>query len=607
MPDDDLLYRVKSSFEAGVLSHAYQTWFQEAVQMFEFYEGKQFTSDELQMFEALKLKSYVVNLSANRIDGVVGKDVQTRTKIKFTARSNDPDENQLADALTDLAYYVQDKNKSSSVITQAKADSAICGIGWHAYTTKDGNIEEESVNPLEIVWDWRDRTPLMTNQGFVARIHWKDVEEAKLMFPKMADEIESAVTQLPNSVLALASTFNVFSDRMLFAVSSGYYAKDLRQIMLVQYQYRTATKYYTAITKDGKLIATFSRKDAEKLNDKKNGDITEEDGFRVREVWFTGSMLLDDKDLNQFDPKNADYTLTPFVSQREKVTGIPFGLMRRMQDPQRLYNLKNNKLNWKMGTAQVIADKGAVDDIDELATQVAKPDGIVFVNPGKNFKIDRGETQIQQLAAALQAHAAEIQQASGVYDEALGIQTNATSGIAISKRQMASTTTQSWLQDKWSIAKYRVATRLLDIMRSTFTEQMATWIMDEQDEAKLIELNKVMEDGHIYNDVRVGRFDIAIDEIPDVTSKKEEVRENIMQLIQGGMFRNVPAPLWPAMLLAAGIPEDDPIAKSLMSGLQQMQQPQQPIAPTAPQPGAGEMPTGAPGLTPNSNGNLANG
>lgn len=569
--DEELLQRGKSTFEAAVLSYAYQTWFDQAVESFEFYEGKQFTDQELDKFNEIGLKPYVINQVANRIDGFVGKDVQTRTKIKFTSRSGNLDEQATADALTDLAWYVQDKNKSPALLSECKRNSAVCGLGWHYYTVVDKDIREASLNPLEVVWDARDRTPNLSNQGFLATIDWMDIESAKLEYPDHADELDKAGTQAEQFLGFGVSLTNAFSQRMQFLASQGYWNKELRQVMVVKLQYRVADDYYIAITKEGKQIATFEKDEAEKLNDNKLGELIKERGWRVCEIHFCGSIFLDHREIEQFDPAKGQFTLTPFCANREKVTGVPYGLMRRMIDPQRLYNLKQNKLNWTLGAAKIIMDKDAVDDINELATEAAKPDGIIMKNAGKELIIDQGQNITPQLFEAIGVHKGEIEQVSGIYDEMLGIQTNATSGVAIKNRQMASQTTQVFLMDKWNEARFLVAEKLLGLMRATYTDQVAMMITDDEGEAKQISLNQTTvkdgKDTEVYNDIRVGRYNIAIDESPDVSTANEDARQKILDFAQA--FKIMPEQLTTGMLDFLGVPKTSTWYKEVAAQVQQ--------------------------------------
>jgi len=74
-----------------------------------------------------------------------------------------------AEALSDLAMFVQDKNNSTYLLSHVGHDSRICGLEWHEYDVQDGVILEARGNPLEYVFDVRDRTPGLTNQGFTSK------------------------------------------------------------------------------------------------------------------------------------------------------------------------------------------------------------------------------------------------------------------------------------------------------------------------------------------------------------------------------------------------------------------------------------------------------
>jgi hypothetical protein len=549
-------------------SESYQRWYDEACQMFDLHEGTQFTQEEITTFDDAGLNIYATNLVAARIEAMLGKLITTRTKVKFISRSQKPEERATAEALTDLATFVQDKNKSGQVLTDAMLNAAICGVGWHQYVTEGQTIKEESVNPLDMIFDPRDRTTLMQNQMFVARMHYLSYDEAMQRWPNREDEL-NCINTAPDSFRIMGERlYN--STRLRPIVEQSWISKELKQVMVIQLQYRRPKKFYFAPTKRGAIVSSFEKEHIKKLASKKSL-ITEDDGMQVCEAWFTASGMLEHNELaNQFDPQVGSFTFTPVVCYRERISGQPFGVMRRMKDPQRLYTLKQSKLNWIMGTAQVIADKGAVDNMADAAKEVARPDGFITINGGKRFEINGSAQKVAEHFQALEMHKRDLQEASGIYDEALGVQTNATSGVAIARRQNASAATQALIVDRFQRAKYIIAEKLLELIRGTFTEETAFYILDDEQQAKLVHLNaeKSDEDGETYrlNDVRVGEFNIAVDETSDAVTQTEDSRQRLLELVQAGMPIEK---ITEGLLDLIGIPKTSELRKEVAAGVQQ--------------------------------------
>lgn len=59
-------------FEADATSSLYREWFAESVDAFDFYEGRQWTKDDLVALEKLGTSATTVNKVTSRLDNVSG-------------------------------------------------------------------------------------------------------------------------------------------------------------------------------------------------------------------------------------------------------------------------------------------------------------------------------------------------------------------------------------------------------------------------------------------------------------------------------------------------------------------------------------------------------
>jgi hypothetical protein len=54
------------------------------------------------------------------------------------------------------------------------------------------------------------------------------------------------------------------------------------------------------------------------------------------------------------------------VAYLDDKTGLPYGVIRALRDPQMSFNIRRNKAIYLLSTKRVVMDKGAVDDIKQL-------------------------------------------------------------------------------------------------------------------------------------------------------------------------------------------------------------------------------------------------
>lgn len=562
-------------FEAAIASDTYKEFIDRAIEDIDYYEGRQLSVAEIETLEKQGLRASVTNLIAMRLDALAGKEVATRTRFKYKSRSGTPDEVMQAEALSHLAMYLQEKNRTSRILSQAKHYSRICGLGWHSFEVIDGRIVEMAENPLDVIWDTRDHTPLMTNQGFVARVKWMTVKEAQERFPKKAEELSKAGMSegfTAADVYGFGNTVNRTQSAWKLYAFNGYWNDKDKEIAVIEFQYREPETFYRATSEDNRVIDTFDYEEARKFAANKKA-ILELNGYKVCFAYWAGSLDLDYMESPwQLNPAVGQFLLTPIVHARQIRDGIPYGLVSKAKDPQRLYNSKQNKINWLMAARQVIMDKGAVDNAADFATEINRPDSVLVKNPGKELRIEQHNNEIVQHYQALALHRQEIEAAMGIYDETLGIETNAASGVAIQKRQTASNSTTLFASDGYEEAKKQVADKMLWLMRAVFTEEVAFNITDDEEAVKPLQLN-AEEDGKKKIDVRVGQYNVVMENIPDADTMNDIAREGMLELVRNGVRLEQITPGWLDLM---NVPKTASLRKEIEQGVaQQLQELQQ--------------------------------
>lgn len=575
----------KDEFEAAIKHAQYRGWLNDALVSAAFYDGNQLSATERNELMEMGQVPVIVNLIKTRIDNITGQEIKTRTKFRYRSRSGKANEVKTANALSDLSYYQSDNERSMAKLSDVGLNARVIGIGWHEFEVEEEprRLCERVGDPFEFVWDVADKTKDMSNQRHVFRYRWLELADAEEMFPKFKDYLRGLAERNTRGIQeefakGLLEVNTEYGSPAGQIFSGVYNDAEKGMVCVVEKQYRVRADLWEAITKDGKVVRTFDKDEAERVaKNKKIGDgIFRNRGWKVKSIFFTADTELWHGDLEQqIDPINGAFLYTPYVYNRELISGKPYGAVRGAIDPQRMYNKKASKLLWLLSSRQIVAEADASDDWEDVAEQAAKPDGIILLKEGalNKIKLDRNQPEIATHFQSMQQHLIEIKEALGIYDESMGAQTNAQSGLAIGRRQQGTQNNFVLPQDRFREMKIRHGKKLLQLLRTTYTEQVVFWITDDQGASKEMSLNEPVLDPEtmepkkdkkgnviLINDVRVGDYDLYLEEIPDYTTQREESFQKLLEVAKSGL------PITAGWAELAGIPNGATIVQELNSG-----------------------------------------
>ena len=544
--NNDVLKRLKGWFEGAVNSAAYQAWREDAKLAWDFYDGTQWTAEEVARLAESAQAPIVINKIAPKIDNLAGTEVAGRTRIVYRSRSGDEQEEMAARVLTDLALYVAERGDQALEISSVFRAGLVGGIGWLDIGVEETNegveIFARAEDEFAVVFDPLSRRPDYSDARFVARERWLDRDEVGRLFP---DKAASVVASLESQSATMGAGFQGANPYALARGGRGdevgYYDPERQLYRLVEVQYREPAKQWRLRLADGRLVATF---DKAKL--RMRGVTVEEVVMvpRVHVAYFAGDVLLDNRPLGY---GHNGFTLVPFVYKRQRADGRPYGLVRAALDPQRELNKRRSKAMHLLNTAQVIADIDAVEDPNTLAREAARPDGIILKRAGKDLRILRNTDLAVSQVQVMEQAGRDIQDVIGVFDENIGKQSNATSGVAIQQRQMAGSLNQMFAFDTLRLLKKELGGQVLELVKQYFTEEMVIKITDNLGAGRMIKLNEpvIGADGKVVRgadgrpvvlpDLQGGSFDVVVEEVRDVLSARELEASQLEMLMKAGV------------------------------------------------------------------------
>ncbi len=456
----------------------------------DFYDGLQWRAEDAQALRNRGQMPLVFNEIAPVIDWLIG--TQRRSSVDWKVLPRTEQGVQLADIKTKLLKYVSDVNKVQFARSRAFADAIKVGVGWLDDGVRDDETQDALYSKYEswryVIWDSRSRElDLGDETRYIFRWRWVDLDVALAMFPDRQQQIQQAAWQGPRTMLGSEDSEDMnegllYGEQMvatatlderagvLFAAGTAPIGGTRRlRVRLIECQYRKPTK--SQVVKGGTFHGAHYHESDTALVEavqREGASVVDKITMRVHFAVFTEAAML------AWGPsryRHNRFTLTPVWAYKRDRDQMPYGLIRRLKDIQEDMNKRASKALFLLNTNQLVADEGAVEDLDVARDELDRPDGVILKKPGKDFEIRRDQGQATGQIDMMTMDAQAIQRHSGVSNENLGRQTNAQSGVAIEARQTAGSIVTTELFDNLRFATQIQGEKQLSLIEQYYTQQ----------------------------------------------------------------------------------------------------------------------------------------
>jgi hypothetical protein len=487
-------------------------------------------------------------------------------------------DDKLAEALTHLLLFIQEHQSMPYQGSLKFRDSLICGVGWSQICQEEGQIWYDYVHPFNIIPDPDDLSPQYTGMKYVCRKYWMRPDMVRNRWPQASQEID--FTEFPfyeglfsPEMLDRSTTFTSYAN---FGTPLGV---NQSRVLVVEVQYKVPHKYYHGLDSQGRPFETFDLDTAEQLASERE-DIQEGQGERIMRTLFLDNTLLEHAPLDASLPHQKDFSYIPVVFQRRFRTGVPYGLLEAMKDIQRDCNVRVTKSVYLINSSRVVFEGNPLPgrDIEGIRKELKSTDSVIVLPKDSKFQMSSnaqlGEEQIKVVELYLDL----MQRVTGIYDEMLGIPTNATSGVAQNIRQVNSVRNNVFAFDNFSAMKKREARFILDLIQTSGTQNMAVEIMSPEARELLI-LNLAREvkgKTVLFNDIRTLPVSLYIEEIPDYRSTYEEQKATFESLLSNAHAQWLM--LSPELMRRLGVRNPEKIAAEMRQALQEKTMMEQGVA-----------------------------
>jgi len=462
----------------------------------DYYDNKQFTADELAEYKKRKQPPVVINRIKPKVDSTLGLEIRSRVDIKAFPR-NPKDENS-AEAATDALRFIADNSDFDQVKSDVSFNIFVEGTGAAICEVEQTSKGKFEVMPRYIPWDrfFIDQHSSRKDgkdAKFMGQAIWMDEEDAFDMFPDVDKSLITAGTED-------GTIGDTYDDKP----KDNFYDKGRKRVKLIEIYYFSKGWKHAIFTGLGFVV------------DERDSPYLDEDGDPMNPIEMQSANV--DRDNNRYSP------------------------VRQLISPQDEVNMRRSKALHLLSTRQVIADKGAVENVSKAKNELAKPDGWIEKNPNKAVDLQNTSDLAAGQFNLLQEAKNEID-AVGANASVTGKEERALSGRALQVRQEAGTVELAPVMDglrNWELRMYR---QMWMRVKQFWTEERWVRVTDDEKNIKFTGLNRPVTLGEVLesrgelfdvNDPRVNEVvgienstaeldvDIILEAVPDTVNIQAE-------------------------------------------------------------------------------------
>lgn len=519
----------------------------------DFYDGLQWDPDDVEALRERGQWPLVFNLVKPVVDWISG--TQKRTPLDWKILPRHAEGGELAEVKTALMKYLADVNNEPWAISAAFKDAIVSGLGWLECGVRGDTTDEPIYSAYEtwrnVMYDSSSKERDFNDARYLFRWKWIDKDIAEALFPDRKEIIAEAVTRSTNLVTGGMDESNeefwylgqvigqgdpsqaLTFDRRSYVSDTNYLNYRRKRVRLIEGWY-TVPVQKQVMRGTGKLHGQFyDGENPEQEQAVKEGIVSLFDTMtlEMRCAVFTEKALLW---AGKSPYQHNKFPLTPIWCFRRGRDNAPYGTVRQIRDPQEDYNKRASKALWMLSTNRVIMEEGAVEDIEELRQEVARPDSIVVKRRGSELEIRSDGAMADGQVMLMERDHQHIQSSSGVTDELLGRKTNAVSGKAIEARQAQGSVTTAEIFDNLRYAKQLHGQKLMSLCEQYLAEPRVIRLTGAKGQLEWLRINEPVEqpDGSVrfINDITDEQADFVVSEQDYHATTRSAMFESLMDM-----------------------------------------------------------------------------
>lgn len=502
----------------------------------DFYDHIQWTAEEIETLLARGQQPVSFNVIQTTVNWLLGSQRRAAQDFRILPRKKEGSVS--AERKTQLIKHVSDQNRTEYEWADAFSSAVRAGIGWMESgegLPEDGTVVfERAENWRNMLWDSTATQYDLSDARYITRSKWVDLDLACAIWKHRQGILLQASTR---ASLGITGLDDLGDDSMDSQELEHFFANGRRgrsvfnanrdRVRIIEMWFKKPMMN-ARILRGGQFNGElFDEWSPGHIEDLRRGIATLVS--RPREVIHVALMTdAGFLDLRPSPYRHNRYPFTPIWGYRRARDMMPYGLIRGVRDPQRDLNKRFSKAMHHLATVRVSVEEGAVDDIEELRDEAARPDSVVVHKAGK--PAPRIETDLNVAQAHIEVMRLDqmmIQQVGGVTDENLGRSTNATSGIAIGKKQDQGQLATSGFFDNLRRSRLAHGEKLTVLIEQFYTARDEIRITDARGNPDF----KPINDGPPENAIADYKADYIISEEDWRASSRQAQAEQLLAVI----------------------------------------------------------------------------
>lgn len=511
----------------------------------DYADGIQWTPEERYELEVVRGQpALTFDLITPTVAWVTGTEKRTRVDSRVLPRRKEF--GAAAEQKTAMLKADSDLNRAPFHISEAFRDAVVAGLGW----LEEGVRSDPDEEPLFVRHEsWRNIwfDPLskafdLSDCRYLFREKWIDLDMAIPLFPGFENALRGQTNTLSltqqdpdefynnpylydptGSLKGRSHTASLWGVSRSASEESWNVNGRRERVCLVEFWYREPARVQVvkgAGAWDGTLLNPLDPLQKWLVE---NGHVSVFDAVRtvVKQAIFVKGTLLQEGIQNPY--WHGQFPFTPVWGYRRRRDGAPYGMVRKLRDPQDDFNKKRSKTAHILATKRTVMQKGAVDDIDVYAEEVARPDAIIEVNGDKELRIETDHILASALTNLSMDDVRLINSISGVTPELRGEGGANQSGKAVLAKQDQGQATTMDLFDNLRLALQISGEKRLRNLEQFTTEDTAVRILGPKGGAQFVEVQAESVWGN--------KADFIVDEQAFRASARQAMFEVMMDLL----------------------------------------------------------------------------
>lgn len=581
-------------------------WREEAREDRRFYDGHQWTPEEIAELKSQRRPATVINQVFKAVNNLIGRERESRLDWKVQGRG--ASDVKPAAARTKALKYLGDQTRARYALSQAFKDAVKGPMGWVEVAIDDTDPSREPLVFRHVPWDqmyfdkhWTQ--PDLDDARYVIRSKWTDLELAESLArsPEAKEALKQAVAvERDRHKISDLPRNNDYGNRggdwsSDFEGEPDWCDAERKRVRLREHWYWEREKAKYIVYPDGRSIL-FDPADPQSYLAayEPGGQIVE--GTRRKYYWaIVAGMTVLDKGESPYP-----FDAFPFVPVWCYVDdeGRPFGVIRMMKDPQRELNVARSRFNESIRSRWIVYRDGSLGKLnaDEVARRIPRSNFVLGVADPSGIQIGHDKADGQFWLGLMETARREIDDVAGQNEASYGDKSNERSAKAIQTRigQQGLNFGEIW--DNLRFARLLSGERALALIGKFYHPAKLIRITEaamlrEDENADTSWLGQAYADNVVQD-----RYDVVLEDVAETTTERQAALAQRIELI--GM---VPDPIKPFLIPGAlrmtNDPDKDEVA-TLVEQMLQMQMGAMMAPQVAPAPPADIPPEAGPAAPP---------